>query len=131
MVKNIKNLAKNEEKPRSICLKLVSPRHFLNPVFEYSIRDLILIIFLNIIIYHYFVYVVTDLDTNENDNNQHNLMGNAKWWDTLSTMTEAKIALQYLFEKAADNMATLSNSKTQNKACINSFFFEEFFSKFS
>ena len=70
------------------------------------------------------------MDTNENDNNQHNLMGNAKWWDTLSTMTEAKIALQYLFEKAADNMATLSNSKTQNKACINIIFVKKKFQNF-
>ena len=62
------------------------------------------------------------MDTNENDNNQQNAMGSAKWWDSLSTMTEAKIALQYLFEKAAENMATLSNSKTQNKVG-RSFFF--------
>ena len=63
------------------------------------------------------------MDTNENDNNQQNAMGSAKWWDSLSTMTEAKIALQYLFEKAAENMATLSNSKTQNKVGRSFFFF--------
>ena len=64
------------------------------------------------------------MDTNENDNNQQNVMGSAKWWDSLSTMTEAKIALQYLFEKAAENMATLSNSKTQNKVGRRGFFLQ-------
>ena len=71
---------------------------------------------------YFFFFYVTDLDTNENDNNQQNVMGSAKWWDSLSTMTEAKIALQYLFEKAAENMATLSNSKTQNKVGRRVFF---------
>ena len=37
---------------------------------------------------------------------------NNKWWDTLATMTEAKIALQYLFEKAADSSASYSNSQS-------------------
>lgn len=36
---------------------------------------------------------------------QHHGSSNGKWWDSLSTMTEAKIALQYLFEKAAECMA--------------------------
>ena len=37
---------------------------------------------------------------------------NTKWWDTLATMTEAKIALQYLFEKAADSSASYSTCQS-------------------
>ena len=52
--------------------------------------------------------VFLDADVQENEEKS----ANAKWWDTLSTMTEAKIALQYLFEKAAESMATSSNSQS-------------------
>ena len=57
---------------------------------------------------------IMDADANDNENNVAHASGNAKWWDSLSTMTEAKIALQYLFEKAADNMATLSNVQSSS-----------------
>lgn len=57
---------------------------------------------------------IMDADSNDNENNVAHAPGNAKWWDSLSTMTEAKIALQYLFEKAADNMATLSNVQSSS-----------------
>lgn len=43
---------------------------------------------------------------------QHHGSTNAKWWDSLATMTEAKIALQYLFEKAAESMASHGSVQT-------------------
>ena len=53
---------------------------------------------------------ILDADTTDNEHNSKS--SNTKWWDALQTMTEAKIALQYLFEKAAENMASLGT--TQN-----------------
>ena len=52
---------------------------------------------------------IVDADTT--DNEQNSKSSNSKWWDTLQTMTEAKIALQYLFEKAAENMASLGTTQ--------------------
>ena len=51
------------------------------------------------------------LDADTTDNEQNSKSSNSKWWDTLQTMTEAKIALQYLFEKAAENMASLGTTQ--------------------
>ena len=51
------------------------------------------------------------LDADTTDNEQNSKSSNSKWWDALQTMTEAKIALQYLFEKAAENMASLGTTQ--------------------
>merc|ERR1719225_635208 len=52
------------------------------------------------------------MDADSQDNENQGASSNAKWWDTLATMTEAKIALQYLFEKAADSSASYSNAQS-------------------
>ena len=53
------------------------------------------------------------MDADSQDENQGaSANSNSKWWDTLATMTEAKIALQYLFEKAAESSANYSNAES-------------------
>jgi kinesin family protein 4/21/27 len=61
---------------------------------------------------------IMDADASNNDEESGGHASNTistKWWDTLQTMTEAKIALQYLFEKAAEHMANHSASENTIK----------------
>ena len=58
---------------------------------------------------------IMDADASQENTENHAGHQNQKWWDTLASMTEAKIALQYLFEKASESMALLSNSESGTK----------------
>ncbi len=56
--------------------------------------------------------VVVDTSTDGSGSGGKDGPDSNKWWDTLQTMTEAKIALQYLFEKATENMVAASSKES-------------------
>ena len=56
--------------------------------------------------------VNTSTDGGSSSTSGRDSSDSSKWWDTLQTMTEAKIALQYLFEKASENMVNASTKES-------------------